>query len=57
MEENETYATLHSMLETSRQTKKYFRTNKMQYALFVETFTDIVHRKIPNIAMRKSKLS
>lgn len=54
MNEKETYATLHCMVEASRRNKKYLRINKMQYVLFVETFSDIIKKKVPNLALRKS---
>ncbi|KAL0480538.1 TBC1D24 [Acrasis kona] len=49
MNEHETYSTLHCMVEISRNNKKYFRINKMQYALFMETFKDVIKKKVPNL--------
>ncbi|KAF0972355.1 hypothetical protein FDP41_009258 [Naegleria fowleri] len=56
MNEKQTYATVHCMLEKSRESKWYFRTNKMQHALFIESFSDIIKKNIPNLASHFEKI-
>jgi hypothetical protein len=52
MNERQAYTTISQMIKLSRKQNWYFRLNKMQNALFVETFKDIIAKKIPNIAKR-----
>ncbi|KAL9656356.1 hypothetical protein ABK040_005122 [Willaertia magna] len=56
MNEKQAYATIHCILEKSRESKWYFRTNKMQHALFVESFTDIINKNIPNLGSHFEKV-
>ena len=56
MNEKQAYATLHCMLEKSRESKWYFRTNKMQHALFIESFSDIIRKNIPNLGSHFEKI-
>ena len=56
MNEKQAYATAHCMLEKSRESKWYFRTNKMQHALFIESFSDIIKKNIPNLGSHFEKI-
>jgi len=56
MNERQAYATVHQMVKHSRKGNWYFRLNKIQNVLFVETFKDIIAKKIPNVAKHFEKI-
>jgi len=56
MNEKQAYAAIHQMVKRSKKDSWYFRLNKIQNALFVETMKDIISKKIPNIAKHFEKI-
>lgn len=50
LDEAETYAALYHMIYVTRRVKWFFRLNKMDHALFVESFKDLLRKRLPDVS-------